>query len=53
MSSEKPVAIIYTEGFFADDFTGNTNIPKDTLKVGRNDLYSCGSSDKYKKCCGW
>jgi SEC-C motif-containing protein len=23
-----------------------------TLKVGRNDLCSCGSGKKYKKCCG-
>jgi uncharacterized protein YecA (UPF0149 family) len=21
-------------------------------KVGRNDLYPCGSGKKYKKCCG-
>jgi preprotein translocase subunit SecA len=23
-----------------------------TPKVGRNDLYPCGSGKKYKKCCG-
>ena len=25
---------------------------RDTQKVGRNDLCPCGSSKKFKKCCG-
>lgn len=31
--------------------TKPVNRPK-KLKVGRNDLCSCGSKIKYKKCCG-
>lgn len=29
-----------------------TTIQHNTPKVGRNDMCSCGSSKKYKKCCG-
>lgn len=24
----------------------------DSIKIGRNDLCTCGSNKKYKKCCG-
>jgi len=28
------------------------NVPKQIAKIGRNELCSCGSGLKYKKCCG-
>jgi SWIM/SEC-C metal-binding protein len=31
----------------------NPPIPRVTTKIGRNELCSCGSGKKYKKCCGF
>jgi preprotein translocase subunit SecA len=32
--------------------TGNSQVKRETPKVGRNDPCPCGSGKKYKKCCG-
>ena len=32
--------------------TGNSQVKRDSAKVGRNDPCPCGSGKKYKKCCG-
>jgi hypothetical protein len=45
LSGMKPV-------FFEEDLDEDESQPAVSEKIGRNDLCTCGSGKKYKKCCG-
>lgn len=61
--SQKTLTLLYEElykvsrdviSWRLNGYTKNEiiNLPKVNKKIGRNDLCSCGSGKKYKRCCG-
>jgi len=54
MTPEIANKIMDTLGINTNAISGqkNTNEPKKSQRIGRNDQCPCGSQNKYKKCCG-
>ncbi|MBA3035070.1 MAG: preprotein translocase subunit SecA, partial [Desulfobacterium sp.] len=49
INKPKEQKLIFSGG---DDSVSKKPVKRDDKKIGRNDLCSCGSGKKFKKCCG-
>tara|TARA_A100001011_G_C14318613_1_gene849243 strand:- start:1532 stop:1822 length:291 start_codon:yes stop_codon:yes gene_type:complete len=51
-STENLNSILQSMGINNNNIDNKKTEPKKRDKIGRNELCSCGSKKKYKKCCG-